>query len=80
MLVLNDLLEMQTHSHNQSTEKGRIREKGVRPGYPFSVELLDIRNSYLLTSETAGWRLTATTASPSLNLGAMAALRERLVQ
>ena len=40
MLILDNFVEMQRHSHDEGAQEGAIREERMGPGHPFSVHLL----------------------------------------
>lgn len=76
MFVLNDLVVVQSNADNQGADESRICENRVGPRNPFAIDLRRCQVSSFSRSESHGaWERTATTASPSLYRGAMAAQR-----
>jgi len=68
MLILDDLVVVQPHAHDESTKEGTIGCDGMCPCYPPSGELQRCKQSM---QEQVLDGLTVATTSPSLYLGAI---------
>jgi hypothetical protein len=79
MFILNNLVVMQSNADNQRAEERRVRENRMSPSYPFTVDLQTCQVSGVPISAFNRAELTATTASPSLYRGAMAAQRQKAI-
>ena len=76
MFILNNLVVVQSNADNQRADERSICENRVSPCDPFAVDLQKYQVSDVSRSALEGTlALTATTASPSLYRGAMAAQR-----
>jgi hypothetical protein len=76
VFILDNLVVMQRNADNQRAEEGSIGENSVSPSNPFSIDLhKSVPVSGVPDPAWSQLKLTATTASPSLYRGAMAARR-----